>query len=161
MEAAKNIYIEAESELASIGDQISALQKRQNELRQFIDLGRRLFKQNQSASSTLTYVQPTEKTLVDNVFRTPRENSKKARILNTCMSIIKMSGATPTSSLVTQLEAAGIELTAVDKLTAVSTILSRSDKFKSDRVNGWSLAEKSPHDVDASAGLFTANAVSK
>jgi hypothetical protein len=161
METSKNIYFEAESELLSIGDQILALQKRQNELRQFIDLGKRLFLPSQSVLSAFTYVKPTEKTLIDNVFRTPRENSKKARILNTCMSIIKMSGATPTSSLVTQLEAAGIELTAVDKLTAVSTILSRSDKFKSDRVKGWSLVEKSPHDVDASAGLFTANAVSK
>lgn len=76
----------------------------------------------------------------------------KARVLDLSRNAINMHGPLHTTQLVELIEQTGLEITGKDKNITVSVILSRSDDFVADRSRGWSLAEKNPQDVAASAG---------
>jgi hypothetical protein len=90
-----------------------------------------------------------------------RESSFKARIVAASTEILGGSIPMPTSFLLDRLEAQGLQFNAANKTGYLSVILSKDDRFVSDRRNGWSLRDKSPQDVAASAGLSQAEAVSQ
>lgn len=156
-----DIYSKAEAELNSIDQQISALQRRQVELRQFVTLGRKLFDATSVQGALhLSDRQATQATGVSAMARTPRprDGSMKSRVLEISEALIKRAGPIPTKALVDRLEANGLEIGGSDKVLTVSVILSRSDRFKADRSLGWTLAEpkENPQDVGASAGSHAA-----
>jgi len=152
MNTQHNLLRTAEQELSDIVAQISVLQKRRQELLEFIALGRKLF-----GSDTKSSVAPDLSATHDQIKApTPREHSLKARVIKEVRDHISLFGPTPTSALVEMLEGRGVEITGKDKGVTVSVILSRSNEFVSDRKNGWSLAEeKNPQDVAPSAGSST------
>ena len=85
----------------------------------------------------------------------------KARILGLAEQAIKARGPQSTAALLEFVEAAGVEVTGAHKPTTVSVILSRDDRFKSDRKVGWTLVEPiqkelTPQDARTSAGSSTA-----
>lgn len=82
----------------------------------------------------------------------PRENSHKARVLTAALEILKGGASVRTAELLKMIEERGVEFKAANKAGNLSVILSKDNRFVSDRRNGWSLAEKNPQDVTASAG---------
>lgn len=150
MDTQHDLFAKAEADLRSVEAQIASLTKRRSELAEFIALGRKLYGQ-QSVTATMAKVNEAVERI-----RTSRENSLKASVLSLTHQAIQQHGPQTTAQLVAALEAQGVQITGKDKNTTVSVILSRSDEFVSDRRNGWSLAEKNPQDVAASAGSSTA-----
>jgi hypothetical protein len=163
-----DIYAKAANELLSIDGQIAALEKRRAALRQFVDLGQRLYADiGSDAAGRL----PPGADVVSSVasmgvmgfaerMRNNRENSLKARVLALSKQAIQEAGPRSTRELLAYIEAAGVEVTGADKPTTVSVILSRSDDFKADRNVGWTLVdpqkELTPQDAPTSAGSSTA-----
>ena len=164
MDPKSDIYAKAFAELASIDSQIAALENRRSGLRQFVELGQRLFVTGHAElTAPMATVEAGGSLSERPASTTPREQSLKARVLALSKQAIQDRGPQPTSALVEYVEAAGVIITGVHKPTTVSVILSRSAEFKSDRTQGWSLLspqEKTPQDVTASAGSPTAKAVS-
>lgn len=156
-----DIYSKAEAELNSLEKQISTLQRRQEELRQFVTLGRKLFDVTPAqASLQLPECQATQATGINAVARTPRprDGSMKSRVLDISEALIGRFGPIPTKPLVERLEANGVEISGADKVVTVSVILSRSERFKADRSLGWTLVEpkENPQDASTSAGSIAA-----
>lgn len=167
MNQTSDIYARAFAELAGIDSEIAALEKRRATLRQFIELGQRLFAERAGAdlrapSPTLQASGgPSTKFGTPTVTTTTREQSLKARVLALAKQAIQERGPQSTADLVAYVEAAGVVVTGAHKPTAVSVILSRSDEFKSDRKLGWVLIdttqkELTPLDAPTSAGSSTA-----
>lgn len=160
MDQTTDIYGKAEAELASIKSKIASLQKREEELRLFVELGKRLFADGQTGPVRRFNI--PRRVLLDapaseeSEKASVRETSLKARVLALARQRIEQRGPQSTRDLVAFIEAQGIEVTGADKPTTVSVILSRSDEFVSDRTRGWSLAEKNPQDAATSAGSSTA-----
>lgn len=92
---------------------------------------------------------------------TTRENTLKARVLSAAVEILQGTSPVKTQLLVEEIEKRGVEFTARDKAGNLSVLLSKDDRFVSDRRNGWSLTDRGPQDVEASAGLSKAEAVSQ
>lgn len=92
--------------------------------------------------------------------QTARENSHKARVLSAAVEILKGGASIRTQPLLEEIEQRGVEFTARDKAGNLSVILSKDERFVSDRRNGWSLKKENPQDAPTSAGLFAANAAS-
>ncbi len=90
-----------------------------------------------------------------------RENSHKARVISTSVEILKGGISMPTKHLLDQLEKRGIQFNAANKAGNLSVLLSKDNRFVSDRRSGWSLTDRGPQDVEASAGLSKAEAVSQ
>jgi hypothetical protein len=153
MDQAKNPLGAAQAELASVRSQIDALQKREQKLQAFIDLGRELFS---SAIDQELAAPPSDDLNVFERMAIAQRPSMKARILELAREAIQKNGPMHTRDLLAYVERAGVSVTGADKLITVSVILSRSDEFKSDRTAGWSFQEKTPQDVAASAGSSTA-----
>lgn len=164
-----DIYSKAEAELNSIDQQIAELQRRQVELRQFVNLGRKLFDATPVQGSLVFPPKPaTEQSLAAH-FATParaRDGSMKARILETAELLIQGQGPLHTKDLVDHLETCGVEIGGADKTVTVGVILSRSSRFKADRKVGWSLSpdwpfpksqsKENPQDAPTSAGSSAA-----
>jgi hypothetical protein len=87
-----------------------------------------------------------------NLPRLKEASSHKARVAEGAMQLLASGAPMKTPLLLEQLEARGIDFQAKDKLTNLSAILSRDDRFVSDRRIGWSLAQKNPQDAATSAG---------
>jgi hypothetical protein len=146
MDQNTDIYAKAASELASIDAQIASLEKRRSALRQFIELGQRLFTGsvldlqpgNVYPANSLG---PTTRMGTPTATTTTREQSLKARVLALSKQAIQEQGPQSTNALVAYIEDAGVTVTGAHKPTTVSVILSRSDEFKSDRKVGWVLTE--------------------
>jgi hypothetical protein len=164
MDQSIDIYAKAASELASIETQIAALEKRRTALRQFVELGQKLYavqgevhlrmpsvKLEMSGGPQYQFGTPST---------TPRDQSLKARVLALAKKAIQERGPQSTAALVEYVEAAGVEVTGAHKPTTVSVILSRSADFESDRKAGWKLVdlfeEQNPQDAATSAGSSTA-----
>lgn len=148
-------YSQAENEMRSVRAQIAALHKREQKLEAFISLGKELFAHSEPSPSRerVHLLHEAPKDALAKVVEDGRRASMKAQVLNLARQAIQERGTpTHTRELLAYIEAAGVVVTAADKLTAVSVILSRSDDFKSDRTAGWSLTEKNPHDALTSAG---------
>jgi hypothetical protein len=147
MDQNTDIYAKAASELASIDAQISALEKRRMALRQFVDLGQKLYAAGLSADLRAPMVQleasggPTVRFGTPTATVTPREQSLKARVLALSKRAIQERGPQSTVSLVEYIETAGVPVTGAHKPTTVSVILSRSDEFRNVRGTGWTLIE--------------------
>lgn len=159
MDQSTDIYAKANAELVDIDRQFAALERRRAELRQFIELGRRLYGgRGLGMVAPLSIAAVAENTLASfehslPAIETVREGTMKARIIDLSRSAIQMHGPLPTTKLVELIEQAGQPITGKDKNVTVSVILSRSNEFVSDRSRGWSLAaEKTPADVAASPG---------
>ncbi len=150
-------YTKAKSELAEIDSQIAALQQRRESLRRFVDLGASLYgSPNDAGLSSITPLGYIQAGLADIRAIYAHERTAKARILAICEAHISQRGATPTRDLLVIIEAAGVEISGADKINTLSVLLSKSNKFVSDRKVGWSLnrphEEKPPQGVDAPAG---------
>lgn len=91
----------------------------------------------------------------------PRENSHKARVLTAAFEILKGGISVRTAELLPMIEGRGIEFKAANKAGNLSVILSKDDRFVSDRRSGWSLKNENPQDAPTSAGSDAANAASK
>lgn len=87
-----------------------------------------------------------------------RENSHKARVLSTAIEILKDGSQIRTPQLLEKIEAMGVEFTARDKAGNLSVILSKDDRFVSDRRHGWSLVREAQQDAPTSAGSQSAKA---
>lgn len=90
-----------------------------------------------------------------------RENSHKVRVISASAEILNGGISRPTKYLLDELEKRGIQFNAANKTGNLSVLLSKDDRFVSDRRNGWSLAKENPQDATTSAGFFAANAASK
>lgn len=161
MEQPKDFYAQAATELAEIDGQIATLEKRRIVLRQFVDLGQKLYASH--ASADLRVPMPMLEASVSSTpmaAKTPREQSLKARVKALSKRAIQERGPQSTVALVEYIESSGVSVTGVHKPTTVSVILSRGDEFKNVRGVGWTLVEshkeQNPQDVAASAGSATA-----
>lgn len=166
MEHANDFYAKAATELAEIDGQIAALEKRRIVLRQFVDLGQKLYAHaNADIRAPAATLQasggPTLAKLgTPTATATPREQSLKARVLALSKRAIQERGPQSTTDLVSYIESAGVAVTGAHKPTTVSVILSRSDEFQNVRGSGWSLIpaqkELTPQGAPTSAGSSTA-----
>ena len=132
---------------------LSTLQRRRDQLRQFIDIGRALYQ---------SPVQSREATTPSANASLPSAKvwgSAKNQIIDGAKRLISERGPLQTSELVRLLEASGVSIGGVNKALNVSVVLSRAkDDFKSDRsAGGWTLIqarkEEPPQGVDAPAGV--------
>ena len=161
MEHANDFYAKAASELAKIDGQIAALEKRRIVLRQFVDLGQKLYAGH--ASVDLRALMPTLEASGGPQYiavATPREQSLKARVVALSKRAIQENGPQSTLALVAYIESSGVRVTGAHKPTSVSVILSRANEFQNVRGIGWTLnspqKEKNPQDATTSAGSSTA-----
>jgi hypothetical protein len=83
-----------------------------------------------------------------------RENSHKARVLAAAFDLLSSGSPTPTRELLEKIEQRGIQFNAANKAGQLSVLLSKDDRFISDRKAGWRLKGESP----AGAGLSNAMA---
>jgi hypothetical protein len=146
MDNSKDFYAKAASELAEIDGQIAALEKRRIVLRQFVDLGQKLYAEQAAAQQggTITLV-TTHRVPVGfgtpTAIATSREQSLKARVEALSKRAIQERGPQSTVALVDYIESSGVLVTGAHKPTTVSVILSRSDEFRNVRGTGWTLVE--------------------
>ena len=157
MDNQTDIYAKAFAELSGIDAEIASLEKRRTVLRQFVDLGQKLYAGRAHADlrAPSVVVQASGGPAI------PRDQSLKARVLALAKQAIQQRGPQSTSALVEYVESAGVAVTGAHKPTTVSVILSRSDSFLSDRKHGWVLTDPSqkeltPQDAPTSAGLSAA-----
>lgn len=165
MENQTDIYARAAAELAAVDAQILALEKRRQALRQFVELGQRLFGGTGHADVQLPSLVISATGNASGSFGRPsastttRDQSMKARILALCKQALEEKTPRSTRDLLAYVEAAGVEVTGADKPTTVSVILSRAPEFENTRGIGWYLISQkgqTPHDVAASAGSSAA-----
>lgn len=160
---------QARNELLSIDEKIAALEKRKAELRMFIELGARLFTANLNEAARPTGLQRTgnkfiffggpvqgPKPQTSTEVKARTFQSQKEMVLTKAKEIIALMGSMTTKELIEYIESTGQTIGGSDKTLTVSSILSRSEEFESDRVKGWSLKEgpkeKTPQDAATSAG---------
>lgn len=75
-------------------------------------------------------------------FEMGRAQSKKDLIATTSWNLLHRESPLRTRDIVVELERLGIEITGkemADKVTTVSAILSKDERFVPDRANGWTL----------------------
>jgi hypothetical protein len=88
----------------------------------------------------------------------PPAVSQKDRILEAAASVFMKMGPLKSRDMLQHIEAAGVHVGGADKVGALSAILSKSDRFESDRAaGGWVLVstpqkEEAPRGIDAPAG---------
>jgi hypothetical protein len=149
-----------DGKLAELDRQRGVLEQRRSNLKAFVQLGRSLFGTGPIFAAPVFGENPFGTTIAQAVTADLRQSvqrdaSMKARILDLSKNAITMHGSLHTVQLVKLIEDTGLQITGKDKNVTVSVILSRSPEFVSDRSRGWSLAEKTPQDVAASAGSST------
>ncbi len=154
-----DIYEAAVQELEAIEAQIKPLLARREELRQFVELGRKLFVQGSYAVST-DVGQGVQIEALGSVAdaaprRVRRSTSTKDQIIRCAQQAIATAGPRKTADIIALLEADGVEIGGSDKTLTVSSVLSRAkDIFKSDRAaGGWTLV--SPHKEETPQGAPT------
>lgn len=152
LERARNEIAEIDALLANLDKQRVPLEKRKNDLRAWIELGQRLFGSGLPHPSA-DFKESLQRSALRQV---ARPASMKAQILQISEKVISEGGPLPTRDLIPLIEAEGVQITGADKMVTVSVILSRSDRFMSDRTLGWSLVrphkEETPSDAATSTG---------
>lgn len=161
-----DIYAKAEAELTNIDSQLAKLERRRDELRQFVELGRRLYAGTGSERRpTGTAIRIPRRRLAEDAeppsqagafIQRARELSLKASVLQLSEQAISERGPTHTRELIDYIESRGVQITGSDKTVTVSVILSRSDRFASDRTRGWTLKQETPQDAPTSTGSSAA-----
>ena len=143
---------QAEAELSEIDRKLAeiiVLQKRGEQLRHLIVLGRQLYLGEQPNEHSMLL---TSAPLIAVPHNHPKSGTQKERIIDTCAGIISDAGASPTRILVERLAANGIEVGGADKIAALSAILSRSERFESDRAaGGWVLSKSRKEETPTGA----------
>ena len=124
-----NILDQAISELSEIERQLSALNKRREQLRAFVEIGATLYPQ--AGAATVTGYAPTV------VVSTNSGGTAKSAIIDATREILTSNGSVHTRDLVPKLEARGIKVPGTNKPNTVSVILSKSGQFKGSRKHGW------------------------
>lgn len=157
----EDLYAKAVQELAEIDvklAEMAALQKRREQLRPFVEMGRGLF----SESGTITPLTGNlflRAAQADDMFHggviLRRRLTTKDRIIGLAAQVISKRGPTSTADIIKELEVAGVEIGSDNKVLAVSSVLSREkSKFKSDRAaGGWVLIH--PHEEETPQGAPT------
>jgi hypothetical protein len=148
---------QAEAELSDIDRKLAeviALQQRGEQLRALIALGRQLYLGEQPAEQRAVLTLTPSPALTH---KAPKAVTQKERIIDACAAVLADAGASSTRGLLDRLAANGIEVGGADKIAALSAILSRSDRFKSDRAaGGWVLdtshKEETPPGAPTPAG---------
>lgn len=159
-----DLITKAQKQLHEVEMQLQALKRRQEELRLFITVGKSLTGQDQAV--TKVHRDLKVHWSLDGGVGPARKYPLKQIISNAVESLLKATGVPMhTRDLVDRLSAEGIEIGGSDKTITVSVILSRDERFASDRKHGWRLAswetkpetldskEKAPQDASTSAGL--------
>lgn len=147
-------YQQAVVELQGIEQQLAALvplQKRRDQLRPFVEMGRALFDTRPASDGNAD--SRNASSIAVPALTSGKAGSAKAQIISAAKSIIEAEGPMQTKTLLDRIQASGIEVGGVDKTITVSVILSRAkDLFKSDRAaGGWKLIHphKEENPVDA------------
>ena len=135
--------------------QLAVLQRRRDQLRQFVDLGRAIFAQadeSQELGHHQMVAQSAEPPVAE---RSTRRASGKHQIIEAAKSILSADGPMSTRMLLERLLAWPVDIGGADKLVTVSVVLSRAkDTFKSDRsAGGWTLT--TPHKEETPPGAPT------
>lgn len=126
----------------SIDGKIAALQKRRNELAQFIDLHQRLY-----PTRDIFDMGPDDSgnRLASTLAAATAEfdGTAKARIERAVSEILSDGAPRHTRVLLDELAKRGIEVGGQNKVIALSSILSRNkDTFEADRKVGWRLKKE-------------------
>jgi hypothetical protein len=130
LQLAEKELVEIERKLAGL----QPLQQRREQLRTFIAMGQTLFGVNNKSAE-----QPISGDTSQTVQLT-KPSTAKAQILHAVTSIVIAEGPKQTRELLTRLDARGVSVGGADKAQMLSSILSRSGLFKSDRSGGgWVL----------------------
>lgn len=142
----------ARKELAEIEQQEQALLARKAKLKAFSEMGASLFGDAAVAPPRPLPPRPLppireaieQRMLAFASDKAAREGTAKFIIESVATDLMLRHGYVQTEQVLEAAEAAGARIGATNKPLAVSTILSRSPKFKSDRSKGWSLNDESP-----------------
>lgn len=158
-------YLElAAKELAAIellekqeAEERKAREERKEKLRAFTAIGVSLFG---ASPPSLVVAQATEpiRTLTIPTTKPGRKGTAKARIEEIAAELIQEHGYMQTEDILEVVEQRGLQIGAANKPLAVSTILSRSPNFVSDRSKGWSLSNKKPDSALTLPGFSAADA---
>ena len=134
----------AEAELAGIEKQlagIALLQRRRDQLRTLIALGRQLYLEEHPQSDMISPAPAMAPQAAVHPANSAKSGTQKERILDAIAGMVTATVGQSTRQLVDRLAAQGIEIGGSDKIGSLSAILSRSDLFKSDRAaGGWVLS---------------------
>lgn len=155
----KNLIEQAQSELADIEQKIAAvepLRPRREQLRAWLALTMQIYPDIAAADepapattvkvpASATTTQMLSELWPDNMLvRRRTTKTQKELVVEAATEIILAEGPMLSRAIAERMKARGIELGGADPASAVSSILSRDDKFESDRAaGGWVLT--SPH----------------
>jgi hypothetical protein len=131
----RNIVDEARSEIQRLEKQIQALQERQSRALRLVAAYAEYAGEPVPAEIAPLAADRLTKPAVE-----PRADSTQGRIKLLVRQILRQSPRKHTRELLPLLKQHGIKISAKDKLTALSTILSKDAAFVSSRTHGWSLA---------------------
>ncbi len=131
----RNIVDEARSEIQRLEAQIQALQERQSRALRLVAAYAEYAGEAVPAEIAPFAAARLLKPVVE-----PRADSAQGRIKLLVRQILRQTPRKHTRELLPLVKQHGIRISAKDKLTALSTILSRDAAFVSSRTHGWSLA---------------------
>lgn len=134
-----DVIAKAKDELLLIDQEIRRLHARKVKLQQFMRTYSELFD-----SKLEDHLVPDDKDESD------KKRPAKAIILDAVENILSDDNPRHTRILLDMLRMRGIEVGGKDKVLALSALLSRDDRFESDRKVGWSL--KSSNEAMSGAG---------
>lgn len=159
-----DLLAKAKSELSDIDQRIAEMVRRKNDLQAFIAAGERLFgstptevESEMSPRQRLSFaIQATAQEMIAETIRASRP-TKKDQITSAAFEILSRGDHMHSRDLAAHIQAMGIDLGS-EPASAVSVLLSRDDRFKSERAKGgWTIAsspnkEETPQGVAAPAG---------
>ena len=129
--------------LADIERQKQDLAKKEQDVKQFMALGARLFPE-QFGTAVAPPVEQQRQLAVAAVPKA-RIGTARSAIIETAIALMEERGYVQTADVLNAVEAKGVTIGAKDKMLQVSSILSRDKAtFKADRSKGWSLTNKKP-----------------
>lgn len=157
-----DLLSKAKSELTEIDRRIADMVRRKNDLLAFIAAGERLFGSDSAVADAPAPrrrlsrdIQDVSQALADSI--QSNRQTKKDQITSAAFDILARGSHMQSRELAEHISAQGIDLGS-DPASTVSVLLSRDDRFKSERAKGgWTLAsghnnEETPLGVGAPAG---------
>jgi hypothetical protein len=137
----------AETELAEIDRKLAELvplQARREQLRSFLSLANSLF--------SVTVKQPAPEPQYVPFTFAAHVSSQKERIAVAAAEVIATSGPMGSRRMVQLIEAKGVIIGGADKVGSLSAVLSRDDRFKSNRAaGGWVLVQSRKEETPTGA----------
>ena len=140
-EVPMDIYQKALRELAIIESEIEEKTRRRDALREFISMGNSLFQESRnSMAHHPSLFDDDEAAHAAQVHsRASRSNTLSHRVAIAVEAILKSHGPTATKELLPLLEEQGIEIGGENKVSTLSVLLSRNERFVANRSTGWKL----------------------